>query len=346
MQAPTVMMELRLEIARYSSGVQSLMWAVGRQFNVRDSMNVVKRALVLGLVSAFVHIAPHARAADGQQARPFPENHGRVDAKLFLGSGKGQPLIVGFGGAEGGNLFASDVAKPAVEGYVAKGYAFLAIGYFGAPGTPKEVDRVALEGVHKAIEDATGNPQVNGKCIAVLGGSKGGELALLLASYYPDIKVVVGLVPGYAVFAAHTSTMDTASFSMNGKPLPFVPVPASAAPFFFAPNRNLRLAWDEMVKDKAAVEKASIAVERINGPILLVSARHDELWPSMEMSEAIGQRLAKSKFPFTFKHVVIDGSHNDVYAHPDISEEFLRINLLQQSGTGCARPRKRSTPVR
>src|SRR5690606_8746531 len=206
------------------------------------------------------------------------------DAKLYLGAGESQPLIVGFGGAEGGNLFASDFAKEAVEGYVAKGYAFLAIGYFDAPGAPKELDRISLEGVHKAIDDAASNPKVNGRCIAVIGGSKGGELALLLASHYPDIKAVVGLVPGNAVFMAHTSTGDTASASMNGRSLPFVPVPESAARFFFPPDRNLRRAWEEMIKDKAAVERAAIAVERINGPILLVSARHDELWPSMEMS--------------------------------------------------------------
>jgi hypothetical protein len=61
----------------------------------------------------------------------------------------------------------------------------------------------------------------------------------------------------------------------------------------------------------------------------------------MEMSEAIGQRLAKHNFPFKFEHVVIDGSHNDVYAHPDLSEEFLKVNLLQESATGCSRSRKR-----
>ena len=269
--------------------------------------------------------------------RPWPENHGHVDAKLTLGAGPNQPLIVGFGGAEGGNSLPLISAKPAIEGYVAKGYAFLAIGYFGAPGAPKELDRIALEGVHKAIEDAARNPKVNAKCIAVLGGSKGGELSLLLASYYPDIKAVVGLVPGNAVFMAHTSTADTAGFSLNGKPLPFVPIPQSAVPFLVGPQRNLRLAFDEMVKDKAAVEKAAIAVERINGPILLVSARHDELWPSMEMSEAVGQRLAERKFPFKFEHVVIEGSHNDVYDHPDLSERFLNENLLKQSAAGCPR---------
>jgi pimeloyl-ACP methyl ester carboxylesterase len=299
----------------------------------------IGKALAAVLALAFGSGASHG--AEAQKTRPLPENHGQVNAKLFLGSGDNQPLIVGFGGAEGGNLFASDFAKPAVEGYVAKCYAFLAIGYFGAPGAPAELDRVSLEGVHKAIADAAGNRQVNGRCIAVMGGSKGGELALLLASYYPDIKAVVGLVPGKAVFMAHTSTGDTASFSLKGESLPFVPVPESAVPYFSPPNRNLRRAWEEMLKDKVEVEKAAIAVERVNGPILLVSARRDELWPSMEMSEDIGRRLAEHKFAFKFEHVVIEGSHNDVYAHPALAENFLRVNLLEQNAAGCPRTQER-----
>lgn len=296
-------------------------------------------------VLALVFGSSAVQGANEQDPRPLPENHGQVDAKLFLGSGSNQPLIVGFGGAEGGNLFASDFAKPAVDGYVAKGYAFLAIGYFGAPGAPQELDRVSLEGVHIAIADAARNPQVNGRCIAVMGGSKGGELALLLASYYSDIKAVVALVPGKAVFMAHTSTGDTASFSLGNKSLPFVPVPESAVPYFYPPDRNLRRAWEEMLKNKAEVEKAAIAVERINGPILLISARHDELWPSMEMSNDIGRRLAEHEFPFKFEHIVIDGSHNDAYTHPMLAEEFLRVTLLEQSAAGCQRPDRDDSPV-
>ncbi|MEO6080656.1 MAG: acyl-CoA thioester hydrolase/BAAT C-terminal domain-containing protein [Steroidobacteraceae bacterium] len=282
-----------------------------------------------------------AQAADAEIERALPENHGHVDAKLFLGTGTNQPLIVGFGGAEGGNMFASDRVRPGVEQSLKKGYAFLAVGYFDAPGTPKELDRIALEGIHEAIQTAARNPLVNGKCIAVLGASKGGELALLLASHYPDIKAVVGLVPGFAVFVGHTSTLDTPSFSLNGKPLAFVPVPKSAVPFLLPPNRNLRLAWEEMLKDKVAVEKASIAVERINGPILLVSARRDEFWPSTEMSVAIGERLKEHNFPYKFEHVAIDGTHNEVYDHSDLSENFLDANLLQQAAAGCPRSPKK-----
>lgn len=276
-------------------------------------------------------------SAWAQADRPLPENHGKVEARLFLGDGDNEPLIVGFGGAEGGNFFASELVRPAVDGFLKQGYAFLAVGYFGAPGTPSEVDRIALEGVHAAIMDAARNPKVNGRCIAVIGGSKGAELALLLASHYPDIKAVVALVPGSSIFPAHTSTMDTPSFSLNGEPFPFVPVPESAAPALR--RRDLRAAFEEMRKDRAAVERAAIPVERINGPILLISATRDEMWPSTEMSEEVVQRLEKNNFPYAVQHIAINGRHNGGYSNPQATEEFLRTNLLSQNEEGCPRNR-------
>jgi pimeloyl-ACP methyl ester carboxylesterase len=287
------------------------------------------RSAITFLLSCLSGAAPTA------DAPPLPVNHGKVDSKLFLGDGLRQPLIVGFGGAEGDNLFAKPQMKGAVHGLLAQGYAFLAVGYFDAPGTPKELDRIALEGVHAAIVAAARDPKVNKGCIAVLGGSKGGELALLLASHYPDIKAVIGMVPGSAVFMAHTNTLDTASFSLDGRSLPFVPVPASAIPYL--QKRELRLAWDEMVKNETAMEAAAIPVERINGPILLISATRDEYWPSTEMSERIVKRLGAHGFSHEVRHVAVEGRHDAGYTRPELTEEFLKKHLLDQSAAGCVR---------
>lgn len=37
----------------------------------------------------------------------LPARYGKVATELFLGGGDGQPLLVGLGGAEGGNAWAS-----------------------------------------------------------------------------------------------------------------------------------------------------------------------------------------------------------------------------------------------
>lgn len=265
----------------------------------------------------------------------FPENHGKVHTELFVGEGSNQPLIVGLGGAEGGNSWARDVWASQRNEFIAQGYAILAVGYFGMDGIPRELDRVALEGIHQAILAAANDSRINKECIAVVGGSKGAELALLLASEYPEIKAVVALSPGSAVFPAITIAMNTPSFSRNGQPLEFVPVPWSATPALI--RGDLRAVWEEMMKNETQMANAAIPIEQSNGPLFFVSATRDEFWPSTEMSRAMEQRLAENNFAHAVEHLVVEGDHGSVLNHFDEVEQFLQSNLLQHTAAGCPR---------
>jgi pimeloyl-ACP methyl ester carboxylesterase len=298
-------------------------------------MRTLKWTALALLVAIGVGLAYYSYLVITFDTDTLPENHGRVNTLLYVGEGENQPLLVGFGGAEGGNAWVRNHVKPQRDRFLAQGYALLAVAYFGEEGIPKEVDRISLEGVYAAIAEATDHPKVNRECIALIGGSKGAELALLLASRYPDIKAVVGIVPGNAVFAAHTIAMNTSSFSSSDDPLPFVPVPWSAVPSLI--KSDLRSAWEEMLKDEEAVERAAIPVEKINGPILLLSATRDEFWPSTEMSEAIVRRLQEHRFPYRYEHVAIEGGHRAPQERGDFVEEFLQANLLEESAAGCPR---------
>jgi len=264
----------------------------------------------------------------------FPENHGNVEAELFVGKGENQPLIVGFGGSEGGNAWASEFWKKQRDEFISQGYAFLAIGYFGAKGTPQNLDRIALEGVKQAILETTNHPNINSECIAVLGGSKGAELSLLLASHFPEIRTVIAIAPGNAVFPALTIAMNTPSFSLNGEPLPFVPIPWGATPALI--KGDLRAVWVEMLKNEGAVERAAIEVENINGPIFFVSATQDEFWPSTEMSSAMMQRLNTNEFPFHTDHLAVEGSHIAPLGAFNEVEAFLKTHFLENDGFDCA----------
>lgn len=263
-----------------------------------------------------------------------PENHGKTNSEIFLGEGQNQPMIVGLGGSEGGNAWASDHWKAQRDSFVAKGYAFLALAYFGEPGTPENLDRIALEGVHDAIIQAAQDSRINEKCIILIGGSKGAELALLLGSHYPDIKSVVAIVPGEAVFPALTIAMNTPSFSLEGEDLPFVPVPSSATiPLI---SGDLRAVWEEMLKDEEAVKTASINVENIDGPIFFVSATEDELWPSTEMSESMVDRLRTAKFPHHVEHLAVEGDHSSPLDHFDEIERFLEEHVRNNPSNVCS----------
>jgi pimeloyl-ACP methyl ester carboxylesterase len=274
----------------------------------------------------------------------LPANYGKVATQLYLGQGTQQPLLVGLGGAEGGNAWASRHWKGERDALVKQGYAFLALGYFGMPGTPERLDRISLDAVHDAILAAAGNPRVDGRCIALIGGSRGAELALALASRYDDIKAVVAMAPGSAVFVGNTPAMKTSAFTFHGQPLPFVPVPWSAVPDLL--QHRLRPAFEKMLANTTAVEAAAIPVERINGPVYLMSGSKDEMWPSTRMSRAMMQRLDAQHFPHYHAHDVFDGGHAAPLQHFDRVEAFLRDHFLADGATGCAPGRGNDSSLR
>ena len=233
----------------------------------------------------------------------------------------------GLGGSEGGNVWTASRWKKQRDRFLEQGYAMLAVGYFGTPNSPLKLDRISLDGIHAAILKAGQDPRVNGRCIALIGGSRGGELALLLASQYPDLHAVVAIVPGSAVFPALTDAMNTSGFSLHDKPLPFVPVPWSATPNLLV--GDLRGAFEKMLRNTSAMQAAAIPVERINGPVYFVSASQDEFWPSREMSDAMMARLKQHHFPHHAEHLVVAGGHNEPLDEFGKIETFLHDSFQE-----------------
>jgi len=249
-----------------------------------------------------------------------------IESILYLGNGKNQPLIVGLGGSEGGNAWTSEYWKKTRDQFIEKGYAFLAIGYFRAKGTPDTLQKIDIEDVHFAIKLASKNKKINKRKIAIIGGSRGADLALLLGSYYKEIKCVVGIVASNVTFPGNTNHFTTSTWTFQGKELPFVPVNDEAVPFLM--KRDLRGAFEEMLKDTIAEEKALIKVENINGPILLVSATKDEICPSTPMAEKMITRLNTKKFKHNYEHIAIEGGHSEPLKHFDLIFKFLAINFI------------------
>jgi esterase/lipase len=251
-----------------------------------------------------------------------------VNSQLYVGESDEQALIVGLGGSEGANPWTSNYWKQTRDEFIKQGYAFLALGYFGAKGTPDSLDRISLEKVHDAIIEATKNPKIDKNRIALIGGSKGAELALLLASHFKTIRCVVAIVPSHVAFPGLTNHLSTSSWTYQGVEVPYVPVSEEAIPALI--KRDLRLAFDTMLKDKAAVEKALIQVEKINGSILMVSATKDEMWGSMPMSQAIMERLKTKNFNHYYEHIAIEGGHTEPLKHFDKIFEFLRKHFAKE----------------
>lgn len=258
---------------------------------------------------------------------PLSENHGKIHTRLYLGDSSSQALIVGFGGGSGGNDWERNYLKEKRDEFLRRGYAFLAIGYFNVEGTPDYLDRISLNAIHDSIISVSNHPKINSSKIALIGASKGGELVLNLASRYEDIDAVVAMSTSHVSFPATTIMANTSSWSYNNQEIAYVPAPYAVIPY--AAKGDLLGAFSIMLENKDAVASATIEVEKINGSILLMSAKSDEQWPSTAMSNEIINRLSTKNFPHYYEHIALDGEHAVPLKHFDKVFSFLDDHFLK-----------------
>ena len=228
---------------------------------------------------------------------------------LFLPDGVGpHPGIIVVGGS-GGGLREHQAALLASHGYAA-----LALAYFHFEHLPEGLVNIPLEYFEKAIQWMQTQREVNANKLAFMGTSRGAELALLAGATFPQIKAVVAYAPSSVVWGGVTDKPgDVAqpSWIYSETPLPFmaraVP-PAEIAekpsqePISFTPSFLIRL------EDLDAVRRATIPVEKIKGPILLLSGQDDKMWPSSVMSEMVIKRLGEHKYSYPFRHLSYKGT--------------------------------------
>jgi dienelactone hydrolase len=175
-----------------------------------------------------------------------------------------RPAALVFGGSEGGNSMIDVAGLLAAHGYPA-----IALAYFGGRGLPKELVDIPLEYFEGAVHVLAASPHVDASRITVMGHSRGGELALLLAATFPHlIHGAVGLVPSDSVYPAPAANLR--AWTLHGKPLPLEEIP----------------------------------VERIDGPVLTAGAGDDRVWASRESVEQIEHRLTARRFRFPHQGLV------------------------------------------
>lgn len=269
--------------------------------------------LIIALTASIIYIFNYVPS--------LSEKHGIVDTKLYLGDSSNQPLIVAFGGG-GGNDWSRNYLKGKRDSLIDKGYAVLAIGYFNSNGTPESLDRISLNAISDTILHIAKNPKINASKIALLGGSRGGELVLNLASKFDHFNAVIAMSTSNVNFPAITWAANTAPWTYNNKEVPYVP--ATMATISPAIKGDLYTAHSIMLKDKEAAKKAEIEVENINGPILIMSGKHDDQWPAEVMSNRIIKRLEKNNFKHYNHHTILDGGHIEPLNQFHLVYEFLK----------------------
>jgi uncharacterized protein len=270
--------------------------------------------------------------AASTEAQPVPEpiktsvtTNGLV-ANLFVpADAKGRlPAIIILGGSEGGLGTATARDGRAIAQH---GYATLQLAYFGAPGLPKDLGLIPLEYFKTAIDWLRAQAGVDPNRIGIVGGSIGSEVALSVASHYPEIKVVVATMPSGVVWPGivHNEGDPPSTFTLAGKPLPFLPY---GYPFTSVYNLYAKglLALDQH-------RDAIIQVERINGPVMLVCGKSDSLWPSCPMSEQVDARLKSEHFTHSVQLLEYQDAGHAVFGQPRSSDDPHIADLTKEGGS-------------
>jgi dienelactone hydrolase len=277
----------------------------------------------------------------------------RLQANLFLPSGEGPfPTVLVLGGSGGGfpdrgaALFASH------------GIAAVSLAYFGVEGLPTELRRIPLEYFEGAIDWIARQAMLDVSRLAVCGTSRGGELALLLATRHRHIRCVVAYVPSSHLWGAVSLSDDTfdeehlAAWIEGGRGLPYAGRVRNDA---VRPDEHgvIRLtpAFLTFLEDDKRAEASMIPVERINGPILLISGMDDALWPSTHFGTLVEERARAHGFDFSVEHLAYAEAGHAIgagYAPTSVTQSYhpVRKAMIDLGGTpvGLAQARADSWP--
>lgn len=232
-------------------------------------------------------------------------------ATFFLPPGATpRPAVIVVPGSGGG------VPEPSAALLASHGIASLALAYFRAEHLPPGLAEIPLEYFETAIGWLRDQPAVGNQPLGIMGGSRGGELALLLGATFPAFKAVVGNVPSGIAHAGISGgglqeTRRRPAWTYRGQPIPFLSSrnadqmeqpPMTSEPLPLTPI------FLRAMQDRQAVKAAEIPVERINGPVLLLSGKDDQMWPSPVLAEIAMERLAEHHHRHAFQHISYPGA--------------------------------------
>jgi acetyl esterase/lipase len=206
------------------------------------------------------------------------------------------PAILVLGGSEGG----LDSVSFSAAYYGSFGYATLGLAYFGVPGLPSSLTDIPLEYFDRALAWLAARPEIDADRLAVAGGSRGGELALMVGADHPELLAIIAEVPS-GVRWGSAGVADRAAWTRDGTILPYMHggedglpdiewLPGGTRAYRYTPIFRMQMATTAA----ETIAAATIPIERAGGAVLLLAGADDGLWPSCELAEIAMERLRSS----------------------------------------------------
>ena len=165
--------------------------------------------------------------------------------------------------------------------------------------------------------------------IGIAGASTTGMLALVAASYYPEITLTIAMSPSDFVMegfyrdgkdgAAERPGDGESTVSWQGKPLPYLPY-AYRHPEYWQKLREeaeaggnkvaSREMFDESERRHPIREEEKIKIERIHGRIVFIGAEDDVLWDTCRYIRRMEERLKEIPHACTWNALLYEhGTH-------------------------------------
>ena len=274
------------------------------------------RSMVAPHVVELVAVGVDNRTARGACTQHFlapgvtrKEIHeGGMVGTLFTPPGAGpHPALMMLAGS-GGGLMETRAAL-----FAAHGFQSFALGYFNVPGLKPTISKTPLEYFEAGLQWMRTTLAPARNFVAVCGVSRGGELSLLLGATFPDlVSAVIAYVPSpftHGVLNAGHPGEDrhAPSWTYRGTPLPVLSRDNRAANwdlFDKAPAPRAQTpAFLSVLGDTAAMARSMIPLERIRGPVMMISGADDGLWPSEHFSEIAEGRLRTAQHRRPVRHL-------------------------------------------
>ena len=182
--------------------------------------------------------------------------------------------------------------------------------------------------------------------IGIIGASTTGMLALVAASYYPEIRLTIAVSPSdFIMEGFYQDGKDgmrerpgdnESSVSWQGKPLPYLPY-AYRHPEYWQKIMEeskaggdkiaSRKMFDESERRHPLQEEEKIKVERIRGRVVCIGAEDDVLWDTCRYIRRMEQRLSETPHDNIFEAWLYE--HGTHFAFP---ESMLKMMLPVGSG--------------